>query len=329
MDLPNALRSRVYSMVHPSAASMTATAPMATSRRSRGSWFIRQAKPRPSSPRILEGGTRTSSKNSSAVSWAFWPIFLRLRPRLKPGRSVSTSTSVMPLAPADVSVLAATMTRSAMPAVGDEGLLPVDDQLVALAQRRGADRLQVAARAGLGHGNRRDHLALGHARQPGALLLLAAVVEDVGRDDVGVQAEAGGREHALGHLLDHHGAVEEVGAGPAVLFRHVGEEEARLAGLLPHLAAHLAVLLPALVVGGDLAIDEGADASAEKLVLLLVDGARAGHGASPGRALRWSPPRLANGAPGRYIAAGRYCSRTPLVRTRLACAAMRMRRAAA
>ena len=64
---------------------------------------------------MLEGGTRTSSKNSSAVSCAFWPIFLRLRPRLKPGRSVSTSTSVTPLAPADVSVLAATMTRSASP----------------------------------------------------------------------------------------------------------------------------------------------------------------------------------------------------------------------
>ena len=116
-------------------------------------------------------------------------------------------------------------------AVGDEGLLAVDDQLVALAQRRGADRLQVAAGAGLGHGDGGDHLALGHARQPGALLLLAAVVEDVGRDDVGVQAEAGRREHALGHLLDHHGAVEEVGAAAAVLLGHVGEQQARLAGL--------------------------------------------------------------------------------------------------
>ena len=58
---------------------------------------------------------RTSSKNNSAVSCAFWPIFFRLRPRLKPGRSASTSTRVTPLAPAVVSVLATTMTRSAMP----------------------------------------------------------------------------------------------------------------------------------------------------------------------------------------------------------------------
>ena len=113
------------------------------------------------------------------------------------------------------------------PAVGDEGLLAVHHQLVALAQRRGADRLQVAARAGLGHGDGGDHLALGHLRQPGALLLLAAVVEDVGRDDVGVQAEAGRREHALGHLLDHDRAVEEIGAAAAVFLGHVGEQQAR------------------------------------------------------------------------------------------------------
>src|SRR6185312_700042 len=60
--------------------------------------------------RMLVGGTRTSSKNSSAVSCAFCPIFFKLRPRRKPGRSVSTSTRLTPLAPAEVSVLAATMT---------------------------------------------------------------------------------------------------------------------------------------------------------------------------------------------------------------------------
>ena len=59
--------------------------------------------------------------------------------------------------------------------------------LPALPECRGAHALQVAARAGLGHGDGRDHLALGHPGQPGALLLLAAVVEDVGRGDIGVR----------------------------------------------------------------------------------------------------------------------------------------------
>src|SRR6185295_13882497 len=120
---------------------MIATAPMATSRRSRGSWFMRQAKPRPSCPKMLEGGTRTSSKNSSAVSWAFWPIFLRLRPRLKPGRSVSTSTSVMPFGAGGRVGLGGNDHQVSHAPVGDESLLSVDHQLVALAQRRGADRL--------------------------------------------------------------------------------------------------------------------------------------------------------------------------------------------
>src|SRR6185503_4785532 len=110
-------------------------------------------------------------------------------------------------------------------------------------------------------------------RQPGPLLLLAAVVDDVGRDDIGMQPKPRRREHALGHLLDHDGAVEEIRAAPAVLLGHVREQQARLAGLAPHLAADLALLLPALVVGRDLAIDEGLDGLAEELVLVLVDAA--------------------------------------------------------
>src|SRR2546423_1426112 len=147
MDLPNAFLSRVYSMVHPRAASMTATAPMATSRRSRGSWFIRQAKPRPSSPRMLEGGTRTSSQNSSAVS---------------------------------------------------------------------------GSRA--------------------ALVRAVGVVEVGGREVAGGRGERGARERGLGPPPNHPGVGGEAGPGPAVLFRHVGEEQARLAGLAPHLAAHLPLL---------------------------------------------------------------------------------------
>src|SRR5262249_44330455 len=85
-------------------------------------------------------------------------------------------------------------------------------------------------------------------------------------------------EDALGHLLNHHGAVKEIRTRAAVCFRDVGEEKAGLARLAPHLATDLPLSLPALVVGCDLALNEGGDSLAEELVLLLVDGARARHG---------------------------------------------------
>ncbi|MNY12672.1 hypothetical protein D3C86_1457670 [compost metagenome] len=82
-------------------------------------------KPRPSSPRRLPTGTRTLSKNSSAVSWACWPTFSSLRPCLKPARPVSTAIRLMPLAPAAGSVLHTTITRSAVRPLLMKVLLPL------------------------------------------------------------------------------------------------------------------------------------------------------------------------------------------------------------
>ena len=59
-------------------------------------------------------GTLTLSKKSSEVSCAFRPVFSKFRPRLKPSRSVSTSTRLIPLAPWSGSVFATTITRSAL-----------------------------------------------------------------------------------------------------------------------------------------------------------------------------------------------------------------------
>src|SRR6201996_7689751 len=75
---------------------------------------MRWEKPRPSAPSTLAAGTRTWSKNSSAVSCDFWPIFSRLRPRVNPGMSRSTTSSEKPRWPAVGSVRVTTMTRSAL-----------------------------------------------------------------------------------------------------------------------------------------------------------------------------------------------------------------------
>src|SRR6266540_2499340 len=113
--LPNAVRSLTYCRVSSIARSAPATAVTAMISRSCGSCRMSWTKPCPSaSPSRLPAGTRTSSKNSSAVSWPLSPILSSTRPRRNPGRSrVSTTTSDTPCAPRLGSVLAATMTRSA------------------------------------------------------------------------------------------------------------------------------------------------------------------------------------------------------------------------
>ena len=104
----------VYSTVQPIAARAEASAMTAIDIRSRGSRSIRCTKPPPRLPSRLAAGTATSSKNSSAVSCACMPILSSLRPRLKPGMPRSTTSRLMPRAPASGSVRATTMTRSAL-----------------------------------------------------------------------------------------------------------------------------------------------------------------------------------------------------------------------
>ena len=78
---PNAVRSLVYWAVSSTTRSMATTAPIAMLRRSCGSCCMSWTKPSPSaSPSRFVAGTRTSSKNSSAVSWPFMPIFSSTRP---------------------------------------------------------------------------------------------------------------------------------------------------------------------------------------------------------------------------------------------------------
>ena len=74
-----------------------------------------------------------------------------------------------------------------MLAVGDIGLGAIDDVVVAVAPRGGLDVFEVRSGARLGHGDGNDRLAADHARQPGTLLFLRAVMHDVGNCDIGLQ----------------------------------------------------------------------------------------------------------------------------------------------
>ena len=181
----------------------------ATISRSCGSSFMSWSKPCPSSvPSRFSAGSVTSSKNSSDVSAESRPSFLSLRPRRKPGASsVSTTISETPLAPLLRVGLGDDDDQVGVLAVGDEGLGAVEHIAVAgLLDRGGPHALQVGAGAGLAHGDGADQFAGRELRQPALLLLLGAVVQDVGRDDAGMQrraerVEAGEAVLAVDHRL--------------------------------------------------------------------------------------------------------------------------------
>ncbi len=56
-------------------------------------------KPSPSSPSRLATGTRTLSKITWRVGWAFQPIFFSLAPKDSPGVPAGTTNAVMPWLP--------------------------------------------------------------------------------------------------------------------------------------------------------------------------------------------------------------------------------------
>jgi hypothetical protein len=143
-------------------------------------------------------------------------------------------------------------------AVGDEGLGAVEHIAVAAAPGGGAYALQVGACAGLGHRDRAHELAGGEPGQPALLLLLGAVMQNVGRDDAGMQGRPEGVEAAQAELAVDHRLMREGAARAPILFRHRGAEETGGARLGPRLALIHALLVPALQVRREFALHEAA-----------------------------------------------------------------------
>ena len=156
--------------------------------------------------------------------------------------------------------------------VGDEGLLPVQHVVVAVPHGRGADALQVAARAGLAHRYRRDDLARAVARQPALALFGRAQPLQVRPDDVVVHAEPGPVHPGAGQLLaDDHVVPVVLEPAAAVLLVDLDAEQAGPAGREPQVPGDDAVPLPLLVMGRDLPGDERTDQVTECRVLLGKD----------------------------------------------------------
>ena len=138
--------------------------------------------------------------------------------------------------------------------------------MVTVAPRRGAQGLEITARAGLGHADGGNGVAAGHARQPVAALGVGAIVQQVGRHDVVVHLQpthkaaiAAARQH-----FDHgKGKVHRcTRAAPGL--GHVGAQKALRAHARKQAARHLACAFPVAVVRFDLGVAKALQRFGEK-----------------------------------------------------------------
>jgi hypothetical protein len=153
-------------------------------------------------------------------------------------------------------------------AIGDEGLLAVEDVASAVADGGGADSLQVAAGTRLAHRDGRDELTRAVPGEPAVALLGRAQTEQVLAVDVVVHGEPGSRGARPGQFLVEDQVVPVVRVSPAaMLLVDVDAEQAGPAGGQPDVPGDHAVPLPLLVVRGDLPADERAHHVPERFVL--------------------------------------------------------------
>ena len=115
--------------------------------------------------------------------------------------------------------------------------------------------------------------------QPALLLLLGPEGGDVGDDDVVVHGKPEAAGAGPGGLLgEDHVVAEVLDARPAVLLVDVEAEQPAPRRPCATPRGRHAVLLPLLVEGDDLLLQEGARGGAEVLVLLLEDAGALRHG---------------------------------------------------
>ena len=164
-------------------------------------------------------------------------------------------------------------------AVGDEHLAAVEDVVVALEARRGADRRDVGAGIGLGDGDRRDHLSFDRGDEVALAQLVGAELVQRRRRHVRLHRDP--HRHpgvvAADDLLEHHRRVRPVEPGAAPLRVVAQSEHPEVAHLLVETFVDPPHLVELAGARRELLVDELAHGLAEELVLgSIVD--VAGHG---------------------------------------------------
>ena len=97
-------------------------------------------------------------------------------------------------------------------------------------------------------------------------------MQQIGRGDVRMQREADAAQAEPGNLLDHHRAIEEIGAHAAIRFRDVRTQQTRLPGLVPQGAIHMPILLPLRVERYGVLLEEFLHTATEELMVSTEQG---------------------------------------------------------
>ena len=92
-------------------------------------------------------------------------------------------------------------------------------------------------------------------------------MKDVGRDDIRMQGKPDTGQTQATDFLNHHGAVEEIGAHAAVLLRDMRTEHPGLTRLVPECAVDMPVFFPLGMKWHSLLFKELAHAVAKEFVI--------------------------------------------------------------
>src|ERR1700735_3683232 len=169
------------------------------------------ARPRPSPPKIALSGTRTSANVTCAWSVGMLNVH-KYCSIVKPADATGVRKAVMPSASPGLPPVRACVHA------GVEGLLPVDDPVIAVPRRAGLHERRVGAVCGLGDAERETLAAGRPVVDPLGLLRGGAVLDhqqqpDVVADDhvlvlqVAVQSEALGGQVLTDHRHPEVGAI--------------------------------------------------------------------------------------------------------------------------
>ena len=232
----------------------------------------------------------------------------------KPLQQASTSSTLMPRVRRGRRRVGLHQDRQrvGVAGVGDPHLGAVDDVVVAVEPRSGADALQVRAGVGLGEADAGAALAGGQVGQVLLLLLLGAVHGDHPAGQRVAAEDAGDAHPAAGDLLEHQGEGDRVEVEAAVLLGDGDAEQAHVGHALDDLGGVATGLLPLTGDRDDLVVDEVAEQRTE-LALVLVElevhgsaslvgrvgqgcGAEDGQGAAVGQVDPADPHRVADRA---------------------------------
>ena len=154
-----------------------------------------------------------------------------------------------------------------MPSVGDVSFAAIQHiRTIGLNQGGGFDALQIAARRGLGHGNRTHHGAAGHGRQIALLLGPGSVVLKIRRHDFGVQAKAYAAETCSAQFFHLNDGIQLVGSKTAMGFSLGHAQKTQSTCFGPHGFVHIALLFPCSMKGRNFFCHESAETVAKGLM---------------------------------------------------------------